>query len=163
MKVSRIIRYITVTLILIISIISGPIVSGIDFTKDPSIQNSQNRIKIADAQFPESATIRSGRFGTEPMVLDVDPLKVTVIELSGEPLINYKLRIPGLRYTRTAIHMVSDNNIGQPIRLGFEPDTIPSDRVSDDSYNGELQVVARDSRGLRMIARSNISVNVIKK
>lgn len=160
MDIHRWVFYSSVSIIIIITIVSGPLVSGFDFSRNDPGSTSADRLRIAEPAFPNSATIEPGRFGTDQLIIRLKPLQVYIAAVSGRPSLNYKLRVPALRYVRTAIHPLNERDQGKTIQLGFDPDRIEPERVTQTSYQGEVQIVIRDRNGLRKVASQNITLTV---
>jgi hypothetical protein len=109
---------------------------------------------------PEEARLdRFTENGTDRYRLLVPAAGVGVANVSGRPVVTYKLRIEGVGHTRGTAHVLSEAQEGR-FRTTIEPSTLAADRVGNDSYVGELSLVVRSDRGARRIHRSNVTVRV---
>ncbi|WP_254831667.1 hypothetical protein [Haloglomus salinum] len=109
---------------------------------------------------PETARLdRYTENGTDRYRLVVPDATVDVANVSGRPVLTYKLRIDGVGHTRGTAHVLSAAQEG-PFRTGLEPSTLAADRVTNGSYAADLSLVVRSDRGTRRLHASNVTVRV---
>lgn len=107
-------------------------------------------------------TVRLDRYtenGTVRYRLLVPPATVGVANVSGRPVLTYKLRIGGIGHTRGTAHVLSEAQEGE-FRTTLDASTLAAERIENRSYSGDLTLVVRSDRGTRRIHEGNVTVRV---
>lgn len=152
-----------VATVLLVSLLSGPLVAGIDLSPPPDeLQSAQTGNATVDVvSAPENARLERGAFGAEaPYTLTVPDATVIISNVTGRPLLVYKVRIPELGYQRGTTHFLDASAEGRR-SLNLESATL-EEELSQDSYRGELFVILRGDGPERTIYRGNVTVEVVE-
>lgn len=152
----------TVTLVLAVAAVSGPLVPGVDFTRESAEQTAPPGSGSVDARVlavPEDAALVKGDFGAGAYYLRVADATVDVASVTGQPLLVYKLRIPAMGYVRGTTHFLSPEMDGH-MAVALEEDSLDPEKVEQSSYRGELLLLVRDDADERLLYRENVTVAV---
>lgn len=150
-----------VGVIVVTTVVSGPLVPGISLTEPAeATAYGEGNATISDVTFPERATFERASFGAQNYHLTVPPTTLQFSSLSGSPILSYRLEIESLNYTRTTTHFLGPST-GDAYRLTMQSDTFAVDRITASSYEGRLSVVKRDSSGDAVVAEGTVTVEVI--
>lgn len=150
-----------VGLIVVTTLVSGPLVGAVDFTTEPDHTGLGTGTATIDAvTLPDRATLTAGRFGAGEYTLRVPDATLELSAVEGRPILVYKLSIDSLGYTRSTTHFVSDRNVGRfPLSMtedSFDPEAF------DGEYEGRLEVILRANNESREIASKSIPVEVVE-
>jgi hypothetical protein len=107
-------------------------------------------------------TVRLDRYtenGTPRYRLLVPPATVGVANVSGRPVLTYKLRIADIGHTRGTAHVLSEAQEGA-FRTTLDASTLAAERIESGPYTADLVLVVRSDRGARRIHTSTVSVRV---
>ena len=163
MDTARMAVWATVILIVSITLISGPLVKGVDFTRNttatPDFAPGTGSIEITVDSLPANARFDKGEFGAGAYYLRVPAAQVTVSDINQQPMLVYKIRIPEMGFSRGTTHFMEREMTGQR-RLELKEATVAPDKITKDTYHGELLILVRADGGERVMARQNITVNV---
>ena len=141
---------------------SGPLVNAVDLTERPdeaSVAPGQGTVTVASVDVDASATrFYEGRYGSETIYLDVPDARVDIESVRGDPIVNYRVRVPALGTSRTQLYVPDDGDDG--LTLEFERPAYDPDRITEEAYDVELEVVVRDDDGVRTVYRTTVSAEV---
>lgn len=146
-----------------VSVLSGPLVAGVDLSPTPDSgpppQTGNATVEVLDT--PDTARLEKGSFGADaPYTLTVPDATVRLSNVTGGPLLVYKLRIPELGYTRgTTLFLDSSSTGTRSVEL--EQTTVDKD-LSEDRYRGELLLLLRGDGPQRTLSRGNVTVEVVR-
>lgn len=161
MAQEHVIVRVTVGIIVLVTVVSGPIVGAVDFTHQAESSPGDGTVELSVLSIPtNNARFEPGRYGSTGHILRVPDAVVSVDAIRGEPVIIYKIRIPGLSYVRLSIHLPNEKHRGDRYRLSLEPDNFASERLTRETYDAELLIVVRERNTAQTIAKTNISVEV---
>lgn len=150
----------TIGVILVTTLVSGPLVPGVSLTSEPERQSfGQGNATVAEVTLPATATFERANFGAENYHLTVPPTTVRFETLDGSPTLTYRLTIVALDYTRTTTHFLGPST-GERYRLTMRSDTFSLEAINQSSYDGQLSVVKRDSAGESVAAARNVTIEV---
>jgi hypothetical protein len=162
MRTERVSVGLVVAAILVASLLSGPLVAGVDLstTADddgPAPETGNATVDLVDV--PGTATLEKGSFGADaPYALTVPDATVRLSNVTGGPLLVYKLRIPELGYTRGTTLFLDGSMAGQR-SVTLERTTVEKD-LQRDRYRGELLLLFRGDGPERTLYRGNVTVEV---
>lgn len=159
MNTERVVVYGVVGLIFATTLASGPLVGAIDLTTTESTSIGEGNATVGAVSLPTSGEIASGRYGSGQYYLRVPDATVDVVNVTGTPLLAYKVEIGEMGYSRTTTHFLSASNTGS-YTLSIEQDSIDADKVENETYDGQLSVFLRSSESERQLATRNITVGV---
>lgn len=166
MDLGRGVVWAAISIIVLTSVVSGPIVPALDLTSPrddaPGISfAAEDDLDASLASLPEGGVaLVQGRFGAGAYTLDVPDAAVDVNRVRGSPRLVYKVRIPDLGFVRATVHFVGPEHEGSRLTLSVEPVTFDPDRITEDDYDGVLLVVARADATAETIGRQNVTIEV---
>lgn len=160
---SRTFVYAAVGCILAVTLVSGPLVPWVDLTRadageDPG-ELGQGDATAEVVSAPGRATLTRGAYGSGSYYLEVPDATVELRDVTGRPMLIYKIRLPAKGYSRGTNHFVSAEQEGT-YELSLERDAWTRDEVTRDRYEGELVVLLRDGDSDRTVYRGNVTVEV---
>ena len=160
MNTERAVVYGVVGLVLATTLVSGPLVGGIDFTPAPEEPSfGDGNASIGDVSLPARAQIRSERFGSGEYSLRVPDATVELLDVTGNPSLAYQISIRAIGYARTTTHFVTASDTGT-YGLSLEQDSIDPSQVENGTYDGTLRVFLRSNGTERRLGGRNITVEV---
>lgn len=161
MDVSKVAVYGTVAVIVATTLVSGPLVDAVDFTqeRDETFDPNTGGATVTVLSTPDRARLDRGSFGAGAYYLQVPDATVRIADVSGQPILAYKIRIPELGYTRSTAHFIDEDNEGR-MAVSIESDALPPDEIDRESYSGELLVVLRAGGSDEVLSRGPIPVDV---
>lgn len=141
---------------------SGPLVSAVDLTERPDEENfapGQGSATVAAIDVDASATwFYEGRYGSETTYLHVPDARVRVEGVRGDPIVNYRVRVPALGTSRTQLYVPDEGD--DELTLEFERPAYDPGRIAEDAYDVELSIVVRDDDGARTVYQTTVSAEV---
>ena len=141
---------------------SGPLVSAVDLTERPdeaSVAPGQGTVTVTAVDVDAGSTrFYEGRYGSETIYLDVPDARVGIEDVRGDPIVNYRVRIPALGTSRTQMYVPDEGD--DVLSLEFERPAYDPDRITEDAYDVEIAVVVRDDDGARTVYQTTVSAEV---
>lgn len=151
---------IVVGTILLLTVVSGPLVPGVSFTRAQEETDFGNgTAQISEVEFAETAVIEPLRFGGDAYILDMPPTRIAVDEVSGNPLVTYKISISSMNTTLIQTYQLSPEDTNQRVQLQFEKAEIRSPPAHLDNVDAELTLTLRNRTGKQVIDTTNISIS----
>jgi hypothetical protein len=155
--------YGTVAITLLVVVASGPLVAGIDFTRDRASGSAPapgiGSAELSIASVPTVATLDRGAYGARSYYLRVPDATVGVESVAGQPLLVYTIRLPELGYAHGSVYALDSTTPGR-LTLSLEPDALDPARVDRRAYEGTLAVLLRSGEDERVLYREPITVEV---
>ena len=154
----------SLTLIVVVSLLSGPLV-GIDFTATsesavgPGV--GEGGVTATVTTMPDTATLEAGAFGADAFALSAPPATLDVEAVRGQPLVVYRLELPALGLTHSTTYFLSASETGT-LTVEMAPYSVSPDRVTADAYRGTLEVSIRIGEDVRRLERRNVSIEVVR-
>ncbi|WP_018258128.1 hypothetical protein [Halomicrobium katesii] len=162
MDVDRTVVWGVVGLVVVTTLVSGPLVGAVDLTSDAETPAyGVGSVTVESASLPERATLTAGRFGAGEYRLQVPDAAVAIAAVEGRPLLVYKLEIDERGYSRSTTHFLSTENVGS-YAASMSDDTFAPDTVNQTAYDGRLALVVRANDSGRVVAERSITVEVIE-
>lgn len=163
MELHRIAVYATVAVVVAVAVASGPLVGAVDLTRerdDPGDAGSpgEGSVDVTVLSLPDRATLDRGAYGAAAYTLRVPDARVRLANVTGQPMVVYKIELRELGYSRGTVHFVTADQAG-PFSLELERDSLSPDDVTRDRYEGRLTVLVR-ADGERIVERAAITVDV---
>lgn len=158
MNRERVVTVTTVAILLGVTVVSGPLV-GVSLTSEQTFNPGSGSIVATVEQTPENASLDRASHGSDLYYLRGPPIPVQVEQTRGQPSLAYEIVIPELGHTTASITFLDGDSQGE-IQLEFDPSTIEEDRVDAGAYDGIIRVVANDDDGERVLAETNVTVEV---
>ena len=146
------------------TLVSGPLVPGVDFTQvretDGGLDSlGDGSITITEATLPERAVLRQGNYGAGSYRLLVPDATVVVANYTGRPIISYGVDIDEIGYSRNSIRILVNETDSQ-LSIPLEEDTLDKGQLSEDSYDAQLTLLTRANGNETVVATRNITVEV---
>lgn len=160
MNASRLAVYSTVAVIFAVTVASGPLVGAIDVT-DRGYDSSglgQGNVTVRAVEAPTTGQLDS-EFGAEEFYLKIPDATIRVENVTGKPIVSYRISIPGLGHTQAATHFLGESDAGA-IQLSLAQQSFQPDAVTEDEYDGELSVLVRRNDQKRTVYSDSITVEV---
>lgn len=156
----------TVLIVVLASVASGPLVGAVDLTHEQDVlalDPGNGSVTVSNVEVPEDRFgVERGRFGSELHYLQTPPVRVNVSEVEGQPLLTYEVRVEKLGYVGVRTYF-----LGEDVqRSGGLTVKIPRNQIrsaveSDRTYRAELILSVRETTGRRVIHRQNVTVEVV--
>ncbi len=166
MESTRVPVIFTVGLIGILTLVSGPLVPGIDLTAARTdaptlIGNETDSISAAVVSAPDTdIRFEKAQFGAGTYELVVPDAVIRIEAVSGRPRVIYRLNIPAMHYSRGTIHFVDAAQANSRLTLNFESTDFTPDELSQERYAGRLAIVTLDSTGSTEIYNESVTIRV---
>jgi hypothetical protein len=147
------------------ALLSGPMVAGVDLSPEaeagaetgPAPGTGTATVEVVTA--PEVATLRKGSFGADaPYTLRVPDATIRLSNVTGGPLLVYKLRIRGLGYSRGTTHFLDEAAAGQR-SVSLKKTTLDT-TPTQEQYQAELLLLLRGDGPERTLYRGTVTVEV---
>ena len=155
--------YGTVVITALVVVASGPLVAGIDFTREYATDSvsapGTGSAEVSIESVPSVARLDRGAYGARSYYLRVPDTRVRVNSVVGHPFLVYTVRVPALGYAHGSVYTLDRRAIG-PMTLSLEPDALDPTRIDRRSYGGVLTVVLRDGEDERVLHREPITIKV---
>lgn len=156
-----------VIVVIAVAILSGPLVNGVDFTREDEPDQAgplgTGNVTVENISLPSSGTLRKGSFGSGSYYLEVPDGSLDIANRSGHPIVAYEieLTVGNISYNQESVYFVGPET-GDQIRLSFERETFSPTEVSAQQYPGQLTVLTRMGNTSTVLKRKNITVEVKK-
>lgn len=150
----------TAAVILLASLLSGPLVGAVDLSPEEStVALGDGRADVEVVAAPDEGRLDPARYATTGYVLSVPPATVDVSDIAGRPLVVYKLRIPDLSYASVTTHLLDERSTGRR-SLPLEKSVLNRTSLPRETYRGELLVVKRVHERDTVLYRGNVTLRV---
>jgi hypothetical protein len=153
-----------VATVIVVSLLSGPLVAGVDLSPTPSDDGHPPQTGNATVEVlstPDTVRLEKGSFGSEsPYTLVVPDATIRISNVTGGPLLIYKLRIPELGYSRGTTYFLDGSSAGTR-SVGLDKTTVNKD-LWKDQYRGELLLLLRGDGPEQILYRDNVTVEVVR-
>jgi hypothetical protein len=152
--------YGTVAVILVATLISGPLVVAVDFTPERSGLGGigQGTLTVENVTLPSEATLDRG-FQSENYYLKAPDARLVGAAVTGRPIVEYKLEIPALNFTRATTSFL-DAGANGTVELSLTQISFGPDDVSQSRYDGTVRLVARYDGTEQVLGERPITVEV---
>jgi hypothetical protein len=151
----------TVGILLLVTVASGPLV-GLELTSEASeFDPGTGNLNVTVESVPDSGTLQQASHGAGTHHIRVDPVRLQIHAITGQPMVAYQLYVPALDHTRTSVHFLDAERTGA-YDLPLDPSQLDPDRIDEDvdSYDATISVVVRDGDGERVIAEADLELEV---
>jgi hypothetical protein len=154
-----------VAVVLVTSLLSGPLIGAADLTPAPEIDDSfgpgQGSMNVTVHSVPDQARLVESDFGAGAYFLRMDSADVTLSNVRGQPILVYKLRISGLIFVSSRNTFVTEADEGR-MSVPFAEDTVQRERMNESvqEYPAEIVVGVLANDEERVVHRTNVTVEV---
>lgn len=150
------------TVIVGITLLSGPLVPGVTLASEPEpVAVETGTVTVSEVELPDEAALEGGSYGAANYYLRAPPVTVQFATLEGRPSLVYTLSIDELGYTRTTNHFLDDST-GETYELTLASDTFKNAEIQQERYTGTVTVSKRDSAGHGVVTTQNITIAVVE-
>lgn len=149
----------TVSLIVAVTLVSGPLVGAVDFTADERPPLGSGNATITDVSAPDTVRIERGEYGSETYYLRVPAVTVDIASVEGRPILSYALSIPSMSYTRESVHFLDSGTTGRT-RVSIAPDEFEPGSLTPGTYGGELRLTLRADGNSTVVYRDEVTVEI---
>ncbi|MEF8776736.1 MAG: hypothetical protein V5A43_09585 [Haloarculaceae archaeon] len=162
MDVGRALVLATGAIVVVCTLLTGPHVGIIGVQADGGLGGDDlatGNATLTEVDFPENPTISAAQYDAGQFILRTGDVGIRVSNVTGRPLLVYKLDIRGLDYTRSSLTVLDPGRAGRR-SIQLTRVTLSADAVEGDSYPGELRLILRGDGPDREIATRNVTVTV---
>ncbi|EMA01067.1 hypothetical protein C437_19772 [Haloarcula vallismortis ATCC 29715] len=150
------------TLIVGVTLLSGPLAPGVTLATEPEpVALESGNVTVSEVEMPEKVTLEKGSYGAASYYLDAPPAHVHFSNLTGRPTLVYELTIDELGYSRTTNHFLDDSTC-DAYELTLASDTFTDGEIEREQYNGTVTVSKRDGSGHGVVATRNVTISVVE-
>lgn len=168
MDLLRLLPGLTVSVILLVSLVSGPLVGAVDFSRDrgaahdPDFVPGNGHATVNIVSVPEQGQLIPTRFAANGYWVRVPNATIDVSNLTGHPMLIYKLRVPSLGYVGGTTHVFGEDYTGTQL-LTMDRLTVDStDLPRGHHYEAELLVIKREYEQDEILYQEDITLEVGK-
>ena len=162
MKPIQIASSVTIIFILGVTLLSGPLVPAANWvTATTNTELGAGEANVSVVEWPTKGTIEPVRFGGDEYQLSIPATKIRVHSVSGNPIVNYRLRIPAMNRSQVAVHTLTTADTGTTISLGISQSQLQS-APAEKSIDAELELLVRNQTGAQVIGSQNITIDVTR-
>lgn len=162
MDTERTVVYGTVSLVLLTTLASGPLVGAVDLTTEPDRPTfGDGTVTVRSVAIPESGELTKARFGAGRYYLRVPPASVYLERVTGNPRLVYRIQIDALGYSRNTVYALSSENVGR-FTLTLGRDRLETSDFDRSSYEGRLSVERWSGGTERHLVTRNITIEVVE-
>jgi hypothetical protein len=165
MQAGRLAATLVVAVVLVTSLLSGPLVGATDLSPAPEIDDSfgpgQGSMNVTIHSVPDEARLVQSDFGAGAYSLKMAPADVTLSNIRGQPILVYKLRVSGLVFVSSRNTFVNESDKGR-MSVPFADDTVQRERVNEsvEQYPAEIVIGVLANDEERVVHRTNVTVEV---
>lgn len=153
-------EFAVVGFLLAVVVLSGPLVGAVDLTREPEMNGlGEGSVTVSSVSITGSVSLTQGKYGAGTYYLDTPPARLNVTAIRGRPILVYSIHIFELNYKRSTTHFLSDGDTGTQV-LTITRDSMESETVQNDSYDGQLRILARTNGTDRLVHRQNVTIEV---
>jgi hypothetical protein len=146
--------------ILIMSLVSGPLV-GVGGPPSASYGGfpGDGDADIEVISVPEEGALTPVPYASSGYVLSLPSATVDVSNLSGRPMVVYKLRISELWYVAGTTHVLDEDFTGRQ-KLTLDEPVLNSTTIEREAYHAELRIIKRAHEVDTVLYRGNLTLQV---
>jgi len=143
MSLDRGIAYATASLIILLTLASGPLVGFVTIPEPgTSSPPGTGNATVSVTSAPETVALDRGQHGAGLYYLEVPDTTIEISELQGNPILDYSIGIEELGYRRgSVVFLESVGNGTKSVQL--ERANFEQSRINQDQYEGQLQLTLR--------------------
>lgn len=160
---SRVLSAVAVSVILGVTLLSGPAVGVLDLTRErvDTTGIGQGNVTVDAVDAPDTAALDRA-VASESYYLEVPAARVHIASVSGRPTLSYRVEIHELGYTRGSTHFLDADDADDDgwIAVSLERSTFSGDRITESAYDGTLSVVLRYNDTERVVYEEPVTVEV---
>jgi hypothetical protein len=160
MDVQRSLPALAAGVILVVSVLSGPLFGAVDLSPTESrAAPGDGSATVEVVSVPDGGRLAPTGYTDAGYLLSLPAATVEVSNLSGNPMVVYKLRIREVGYVASTTHFLGGEHEGQQA-LTLEGAVLNRTSLPRESYRGELLVVKRTHEHETVLHRGNVTLRV---
>ena len=165
MDSERGVLWVTVSSILLVIILSGPLVGALDFTSEQPPQTSaagastDDSLTVSVLTIPSTIPLEHTNYGSDSYALRVPAASVHVVDVHGNPPIIYRVSIPELGFAGGSLSYPRDYS-GENMSIPWHRQIFGPDQITQREYTATLTLVTRTNSSERVLAERNATVVV---
>jgi len=149
-------------LVLVAAFAFGPVVPGLALSSSSQeYEPASGTVDVSVSELPETLTLERNGFGSGTYQLQSSAVATNVSAVSGNTLVVYDVRIPGLKYNKETYRILSPGFEGT-LTIRATSDTVQPGNVDEESYAATVTVLVRSDVGSRVVATRNVTVEVVE-
>lgn len=150
-------------LVVLAALLSGPLgVGGLSAPDGPPVDAGNGTVALSVEHVPsEGIQFAERDSDVQRYELSVPNARVDIESVTGVPILLYELQVPEMGYGQTSVYFLESDDTGGKM-LVMPEDSLPPELVTESSYDGFLLVKVRTSNGDQVLARQNVTVEVIE-
>lgn len=160
MDLSKAAVYVTVGVILLVTVASGPLVSGYTVPEGgvtgPTPGTGNATVSVLSV--PETLTLDRGEYDTGVYYLEVPAAVIDVGAVTGKPVLTYSVGIDSLQ-TSSSVYFLTPADTGRK-RLTVDEEAFDPGEIDDRRYSGNVRIVLRGDSGSRTVYEGPVTVEV---
>jgi hypothetical protein len=150
-----------VAVVAVTAVLSGPLVGGVDLTPEPdeAPPPGSGVANVSVISIPDRAAFVRNSMDRATYELQVPDATVRVANITGRPLLVYKIQVRELGHTRGTTLFLNSSMSGRRV-LALEDGQFEKSRISQSHYNATITVLLRSDSGEQELRRENATVAV---
>ncbi|SDM94280.1 hypothetical protein SAMN04487949_2927 [Halogranum gelatinilyticum] len=156
----------TLFVFLCVSVVSGPLVGGVDLTPQrtdarfPGVDAETGTLSVSDTAVPaEGYRLERGVAGSGVYTLSVPAATVEVESITGTVTVIYQLEIREIGYASQSLYTL-DANSPETVTLAVSQQSIEADKIEQEEYAATATVSVRSNGTTRVLETANVTVDV---
>ncbi|MHB9285731.1 hypothetical protein ACKVMT_01665 [Halobacteriales archaeon Cl-PHB] len=150
-----------VTVVLVVTVATGPLVGAVDVPKqglgaNADIGSGNATLSVAEA--PSEGTLATGQYD-DLRYLTIPDATVEIADVEGAPILTYTVDIEAIGYSRSSVYVITKRSEGT-LALELQRDDVERSRLENDSYEARLQILLRTDGTERVVYEDMIPVGV---
>lgn len=155
---------ITIVVILVVVVISGPVLPQVDFTTysitSAVSDNDDSSLMISGIEVADiGPRIIPGPFEGQA-ILDVPSVSIRVEHVTGSPLLIYEVAVANLGHNIATLVAFREQDAGRTHSVDIKNSTLRTREINASSYPAELRIRIRTGNESTTVFRKNVTVIV---
>ena len=160
MDYNRFLPVFTIVIILLLSLLFGPLVGAVDLSPSKPISvPGHGSVDVDVVSVPVEGRLDPAGYSENKYVLSLGAATVEISNLSGNPMVIYKLRVREVGYVASTTHFFGGEPEGQQT-LTLEGAVLKRTSLPRETYRGELLVIKRVHERDTVLYRGNVTLRV---
>ena len=161
MDTTRTVVALTVGLIVLVTAASGTPLFSLPEGGFGADSPGQGTATVTVVSVPDRVTVEAGRQGGNVYYLRVPDAEVDVVDLRGNPILDYSVDIQALGFKRSSVHLLGSAGEGR-LSVSLSETTLDPGQFEREAYDARIELVVRGSEGGRTIYAGNATVEVVE-
>lgn len=156
----------TLLVFLLVSVVSGPLVAGVDLTPQrtdaqfPGLDDETGTLTVTETTVPtEGYRLERGVAGSGIYKLSIPTATMELESVTGAVTVIYQLEITDIGYTSQSLYTVDESSPAN-VTLAVSQQSIEADKIAQDEYAATATVSVRSGGTTRVLETSTVTVVV---